>query len=178
MVFQFLRRLKRNTQPAEIYGTLVAQARSPEFYADWNVPDTMTGRFDMLVLHVFLFTHRIRDREPLRELGQDIFDIFFQDLDASLREVGIGDLTVPKRLKKMANSFYGQVQVYTEPMEGGQAKTLAEALERNVESGDSKIEYLKLSEYMIAQHDYLSGLEDDDFLRGKLSYVEAGEAAK
>ena len=63
-------------------------------------------------------------------------------------------------------------------MEGGQAKTLAEALERNVESGDSKIEYLKLSEYMIAQHDYLSGLEDDDFLRGKLSFVEAGEAAK
>jgi hypothetical protein len=101
-----------------LYEQIVAAARQPRFYAEWGVPDTPLGRFEMLSLHMFLFLHRARaGNEALSAIAQECVDAFFTDIDHSLRELGIGDMGVPKRMKKLARMFYGRAQSYTEALE-------------------------------------------------------------
>ncbi|WP_394891334.1 ubiquinol-cytochrome C chaperone family protein [Mesorhizobium sp. AaZ16] len=122
-----------------LYGEIVAAARQPVFYSDWNVPDTPLGRFEMLSLHMFLFQHRLRGEEGgSREIAQVLTDDFFTDLDHSLRELGIGDAGVPKRMKKLARMFYGRTKSYADALEAGDRPALAAALARNIrpEAGD------------------------------------------
>lgn len=83
------------------------------FYAQFQVPDTPLGRYEMLSLHIFLALHRMRgENRALADLAQEIADEFFKDVDHSLRELGIGDQGVPKRMKKLARMFYGRVAAY------------------------------------------------------------------
>ncbi len=85
------------------------KARLPAFYTDFGVPDTVEGRFDMLVLHLVLLLRRLgQETELRRSFGQDLFDAFCRDLDANLREMGVGDLAVPKRMQRFAEAFYGR----------------------------------------------------------------------
>ena len=85
-----------------LYGGIVAQSRHPYFYAVLSVPDTPEGRFEMLVLHTVLVCHRLKGgSEAERAMSQDVFDAFLADMDAAMREMGVGDLTVPKRMKKI-----------------------------------------------------------------------------
>ena len=94
-----------------LYGMIVAQARMPCFYREYAVADTVNGRFDLLVLH--LPRSSTAWREPaLRELGQALFDRFCRDMDDNLREMGVGDLTVPKEMRRIADAFYGRSQAY------------------------------------------------------------------
>jgi len=116
-----------------LYERIVAAARQPVFYSQWNVPDTPLGRFEMLSLHMFLFLHRCRgDETALRDLAQELTDDFFTDVDHSLRELGIGDMGVPKRMKKLAKMFYGRAHAYGEAIDAGDAAALSQALSRNV----------------------------------------------
>ena len=88
------------------------------FYSHWNVPDTPLGRFEMLSLHMFLFQHRLRGEDgAAREIAQVLIDEFFLDVDHSLRELGIGDVGVPKRMKKLAKMFYGRTAAYDDALE-------------------------------------------------------------
>ena len=98
---------------AAIYGAVVAQARAPALYARLGVPDSVTGRFEMVVLHTVLTIDRLkRDGERGGALGQHVFDDFCRDMDQSLRELGFGDMAVPKRMKKLGESFYGRAEAY------------------------------------------------------------------
>lgn len=116
-----------------LYGEIVAAARQRVFYSDWDVPDTPLGRFEMLSLHMLLFQHRMRGEQgPGKALAQVLIDEFFLDIDHSLRELGIGDVGVPKRMKKLAKMFYGRTAAYTESLDGNDAAALAAALARNV----------------------------------------------
>lgn len=115
-----------------LYREIVAAARQPVFYSAWNVPDTPLGRFEMLSLHVFLVLHRIRGEQVASEIGQELTDEFFRDVDHSLRELGIGDMGVPKRMKKLARMFYGRAASYGEALDGNDEGALAAALARNV----------------------------------------------
>jgi cytochrome b pre-mRNA-processing protein 3 len=122
-----------------LYGQIVAAARQEAFYSAWNVPDTPLGRFEMLSLHMFLFQHRLRgEGTASREVGQTLIDEFFRDVEHSLRELGIGDMGVPKRMKKLARMFYGRTAAYAEALERGDGAALSAALARNVrpDSGD------------------------------------------
>ena len=115
-----------------LYGTVVAQARRPEFYREHEVPDTLDGRFEMIGLHVFLVMNRLRSEgEPGREMSQALTDRFFDDLDRSLREMGAGDLGVGRRVKTMAKAFYGRIAAYQAAMATG-AAGLEGALARNL----------------------------------------------
>lgn len=117
-----------------LYAKAVAQARSPIFYAEREVPDTVDGRFDLLVLHVFLLMHRLgADGRETKRLNQALFDLMFADMDRSLREMGVSDMAVGKRVKDMAHAFYGRVDAY-EPALDDPAK-LEEALARNLYRG-------------------------------------------
>lgn len=117
-----------------LYGNIVAAARQPRFYAEWGVPDTPLGRYEMMSLHLFLLLRRLRDETgPARDVAQELTDEFFKDVEHSIRELGIGDAGVPKRMKKLARMFYGRVESYESAMNAGDRAALAAALARNVQ---------------------------------------------
>jgi cytochrome b pre-mRNA-processing protein 3 len=127
--------LFRRPKPAEavirqLYTEIVAQARQPAFYATGGVPDSLDGRFEMIALHCYLVLRRLRNAGPAAEdLAQGLVDTLFADMDASLREMGAGDLGIPKRIKSMAKGFFGRVAAYDVGLAGGD---LGEALRRNL----------------------------------------------
>src|SRR5215813_10775169 len=95
------------------YRRVVSQARQPEFFTDIGVPDTVDGRFELICLHAFLLLHSLKgERPPAPELGQRFFDVMFADFDRSLREMGTGDLSVGRQVKRMAQAFYGRIEAY------------------------------------------------------------------
>lgn len=116
-----------------LYAEIVAQARRPTFYEDFGVPDSLDGRFEMVALHTFLVLHRLKQEPGGRgtELGQAVFDTMFLDMDASLREMGAGDLGVGRRVKQMATGFYGRIAAYEAGLTD-RGSGLSEALRRNL----------------------------------------------
>ena len=138
------------TAAAAAYGAIVAQARAPGLYAALGVPDSVTGRFEMVVLHTVLVIDRLRkDGEAGAALGQLVFDDFCRDMDQSLRELGFGDMAVPKRMKKLGESFYGRAEAYGRTLadKGG----LAEAIARNVfPDSVASVGASRLADYAIA----------------------------
>ncbi|TKB85373.1 MAG: ubiquinol-cytochrome C chaperone, partial [Mesorhizobium sp.] len=116
-----------------LYAQIVAAARQTAFYSAWNVPDTPLGRFEMLSLHMFLFQHRLRgEGGAAAEVAQVLIDEFFMDVEHSLRELGIGDVGVPKRMRKLAKMFYGRTAAYDDALQRNDHDALAAALARNV----------------------------------------------
>jgi cytochrome b pre-mRNA-processing protein 3 len=120
-------------EPAELaYRRVVEQARQPGFFIDGGVPDTLDGRFELICLHAFLFLHRLKREQPqAAPLGQRFFDTMFGDFDRSLREMGTGDLSVGREIKRMAEAFYGRVAAYERGLAGDDG-VLREALARNL----------------------------------------------
>src|ERR1700686_992947 len=117
MIFRLFRRGPQARTIDALYGAIVAQARNPGFYLAFDVPDTAEGRFDMIVLHLALFSRRLGraegpDRAAIQALSQGVFDMFCRDMDHNLREMGVGDLTVPKKMQKLGEAFYGRLEVY------------------------------------------------------------------
>lgn len=114
-----------------IYGVIVAQSRQPAFYLDLGVPDTVEGRFDLLILHLWLSLRRMKALE-MAESSQQLFDYFCSDIDANLREMGVGDLTVPKTMKSVGEAFYGRVNAYDAAWDDPSGAALRVAIARNV----------------------------------------------
>ncbi|QRG09763.1 ubiquinol-cytochrome C chaperone [Xanthobacter dioxanivorans] len=116
-----------------LYGAIVAQSRRAEFYTDFGVPDTMEGRFELLLLHTVLVCHRLKDGTELeRALSQEVFDAFAADMDRTLREMGVGDLSVPKKMKKIGAAFYGRAAAYDSALAQAGGDALAQAVARNI----------------------------------------------
>jgi cytochrome b pre-mRNA-processing protein 3 len=116
-----------------LYDAAVAQARSPVFYAALHVPDTLDGRFELIVLHGFLIMHRLKSEPaPGPDLAQSLFDVMFADMDAALREMGAGDLGVGRRVKTMAKGFLGRVAAYESGLAEAAGPALEAALRRNL----------------------------------------------
>jgi cytochrome b pre-mRNA-processing protein 3 len=133
MIFRLFRRDPQAATIAALYGAIVAQARNPSFYLGFGVPDTAEGRFDMILLHLALFCRRLGgDPVTAGSLGQDVFDMFCRDMDHNLREMGVGDLSVPKKMQKMAEAFYGRLETYDRALAAAGEDDLAGALARNV----------------------------------------------
>jgi cytochrome b pre-mRNA-processing protein 3 len=122
MMFSMFRPRPSAVTIRALYGAIVAQARNPSFYQAYGVPDTTTGRFEMIVLHQALVLRRLtQDGEEGRRLGQGLFDAFCQDMDDNLREMGVGDLAVPKKMRRMAEAFYGRAAAYDAALAGAEA---------------------------------------------------------
>ena len=150
MKFPLFRRRARSDTISTLYGTIVAQARLTCFYREYGVPDTVNGRFDLLVLHLVLVLDRLADEPQLRELGQALFDHFCTDMDRNLREMGVGDLSVPKQMQRVGEAFYGRAQAYRAGLARDGEQALAEALERNIYGQDaaSRAAAARLAAYM------------------------------
>src|SRR5436190_14185992 len=114
------------------YRRVVDQARQPVFFAEYGVPDTLDGRFELMCLHAFLYLHRLKaDRPQASPFCQSFFDRMFADFDRSLREMGVGDLSVGKHVKRMVRAFYGRILSYEAGLDDDDS-ALAAALARNV----------------------------------------------
>jgi cytochrome b pre-mRNA-processing protein 3 len=147
-----------------IYGMIVTQAREPLFYRDLGVPDTVNGRFDLLVLHLWMVLRRLKLTEGGVDLSQALFDRFCEDMDGNLREMGVGDLTVPKRMQAFGEAFYGRVAAYDLALSAGQ-EPLAQALCKNILNGAEIEQARRLAAYAMAANAALDRL-DEAALRG------------
>ena len=151
-----LKRLFNRSQAPErrCYEAIVAAARHPAFYARWGVADTLDGRFDMIALHTYLVLDRLKGAEA--DFRQALVDEFFRDMDNSLRELGVGDLSVSKKVRKMAEVFYGRVAAYDAAL-AGEGDALVSAIGRNVFPDDPKAGGASLlAAYMRGQREHLA----------------------
>lgn len=176
MIVSLFRRSAQNANRAivdRLFERLVAAARQPVLYARWGVPDTPLGRYESLGLHLILFLRRTRKAGPgLEALAQDVLDEFFKDVDHSIRELGVGDAGVPKRMKKLARMFYGRMGPYWEAIDRDDREALAAALARNIASGvdAAPLDASALAGYMIATADALAAQDDAALLSGRIAF--------
>lgn len=173
MIFSLFPRNRQETSIRALYGAIVAQARTPFLYSGYDVPDTVNGRFDMIVLHLALFLDRAEaGTGPMRLLGQGVFDLFCREMDGHFREAGVSDLKVPKEMQHMAEAFYGRRSVYREALAAPGNAALEAALMRNVYPAqpDAKAGAVRLAAYVRAASESLSratGLE-----KGQLAWPD------
>jgi len=160
-------------QGAFIYNSIVEQARRPEFYASLDVPDTMDGRFDLIVLHAGLYLPRLKMVTPDgNRLSQAMFDQMFANLEFNLRELGVGDMGVPKRMKDMLQAFYGRVAAYDTALRSGDMPGLRAALHRNVYRGGNvdPARVDALATYVRAASESLKAAGDDVIVAGAFEW--------
>ena len=169
MIFSFFRRDVQSEAILSIYNKVVAQARLSCFYRDYTVADTVSGRFDLIVLHLALVLDRLAQDPALRTLGQGVFDRFCQDMDHNLREMGVGDLTVPK--ERMGEAFYGRQMAYLAALAlPDDGRALVETVERNIYGGSASAQAAaaRLAAYIrLTVHD-LKGQDPASLAAGEL----------
>jgi cytochrome b pre-mRNA-processing protein 3 len=154
--------VKKPDASQTLYAAIVAAARQPKFFADWAVPDTVDGRFDMIVLHML---QRLKHEAP--GVCQNLTDLFFKDMDRSLREMGVGDLSVGKKVRKMAEAFHGRLNAYAKAMEQGEP-AFSESLQRNVYGGAPEANANDLAQWVSAAATSLAAQDTAAILESKL----------
>lgn len=161
-----------------LYGAIVAQTRMPVFYTAYGVPDTVEGRFDFLVLHMHLVNERLAALgEAGVTLGQELLDLFFEDMDGSLREIGIGDLTVPKKMRTLAEAYLGRSALYGPAIAQNDESALAAAIARNVLSGADAGAGHALAGYAMEAARRLGTQPLEQFLGGAVEFPIPEQAA-
>lgn len=182
MIFGLFRKNKANhAVMVRQYDALNRAARSPAFFESMNVPDTVMGRFEMLSVVLILYFRRTSSAgEPVKAIAQEIVEAFFEDLDHSMRELGIGDNGVPKRMKKLAGMFYGRLDSYARAMDAGDLEALEAALRRNIhpENADTTLSMRRLADYMVEAENALKSVPESALADGdaKLPVPDREEA--
>ncbi len=177
MLFPFGRRRPSPTRALldRLHAEIVGAVRRPGFYLDYGVPDTFEGRFELLALHAGLVLRRLNAAEaPGPAVAQDLVDALFAALDADLREAGVGDITVPKRMKKLCEAFLGRSAAYDAALRGG-GDALATALSRNVyagRSGSGDADPRRMARYAAAAAAALGSAPLDLCLAGPLPFPD------
>ena len=169
----FKRKASRNSVRA-VYGAIVAAARHEKPYADWGVPDSVDGRYDMIILHTVLVLERLSTGgEPAQLFAQGLTDEVFADMDRSLREMGVGDISVGKKVRRMAEVFYGRAQAYRPLLQAGDQAGLAAALGRNVFAGVETGEGAEhLAAYALTTLVHLQERPIEPILSGQVEFPE------
>ena len=159
---------------AALYGAIVAQARDPRFYEAYRVPDTVLGRFDLIVLHLALVLRRLREHADMRALAQSVFDVFCRDMDHNLREMGISDQGVPRQMRRVGEAFYGRAQAYDAALREVGEGALAQALARNVyaEASVPQVAAAQLAAYVRQAVESLDRQGIQDLARGAVHFPE------
>jgi cytochrome b pre-mRNA-processing protein 3 len=172
------RRPSRDPTIGALYGMIVAQARSPSFYRDYGVPDTVAGRLDMIMLHLVLVLRRMRNSPEIeRAVGQQLFDLFCRDIDHNFREMGVGDLAVPKKMRGVAEAFYGRAGAYDAALDAGDEDALAAALARNVfDAPAATVGSRRLAAYMRDAVRRLTPQDSAALVRGEVTFPDPGAA--
>jgi cytochrome b pre-mRNA-processing protein 3 len=156
-----------------VYTAIVTAARRLALYETFGVADTIDGRFDMIVLHAFLVLERLKGGDDAAQsFAQELTDRIFTEMDRNLREMGVGDLSVGKRVRKLAEIFYGRVTAYQPALAAGEG-ALAEAFRRNIyPEGVERAALDGLVRYALAMRDGLSKLDPGRIAHGEFQFPE------
>lgn len=171
----------------DLYAFAVDLARQPFLYTDYKIPDTPEGRYELLVLHLFLILNRLK-KENLKEVMQEICDLMVADMDHSLRDLRLSDLKIARQFKKFVEGFYGRLVAYDDALNSLNPDDLQTALLRNVygQENDSNADsddvqgakdegyardLLPLATYMRTQYNHFSTLSLQHLIKGELNHV-------
>jgi cytochrome b pre-mRNA-processing protein 3 len=175
MIPFFARSRRRREEAERIYAAALRAARRPALYCGYGVPDTLDGRFEMIALHLYPVFHRFMHEpgdDP--ELARLVSESFVRDMDAAFREMGVGDLSVPKRMTTLYRSFAGRIAAYREASGKGRA-ALKAAIARNVfPDGPAEAHALALAVYLDTAVAALRSASTEDLRRGELPFPPIG----
>lgn len=180
---RFLKRLFGDSPSREAamrhYVAAVGAARHPFFYERLAVPDTVDGRFDLVVLHVWLLMERLRTiGEMCRPMQMMLQEALFADMDRSLREMGVGDLSVGRHVRDMASAWFGRLGAYDAAHVSDDPSALAEALVRNLWRGTAPdagaVE--TMVDYVRRQHRHLAAQDDQALCGGHVDFLAPDDA--
>jgi cytochrome b pre-mRNA-processing protein 3 len=164
----------------QLHGKIVAAARHPALYTELGAPDTLDGRFEMVALHAGLLMRRLTGAAGVgADLAQEVADCVFRHFDDGLRELGVGDTSVPKRMKKLAEAFYGRNKAYAAGLAEESDDLLTQALARNVYGAreiDAAPRARALARYVREISAALNGQHVADFARGEAFFPEPDSA--
>ena len=165
-------RLAGKTAADTLYGEIVSAARAPKFYRDWGVPDTVEGRFEMIALHLALALDRLSvEGEAGQALGRAVTEACIVDLDDNMREIGIGDLAVPRKIKKAAAALFDRHRDITAALAATDSVPLQAALQRDIGALPGAVQFnaRALANYSYEQRHALANVAREACLNGTLS---------
>ncbi|UUX50221.1 ubiquinol-cytochrome C chaperone family protein [Nisaea acidiphila] len=177
MFSRFFRRSASADAAAKAYDSIVEQSRHPDFYTRYGVADTLDGRFDLLVLHTSLVLIRLKGEEGESEaFAQALFDTLFTDMDQSLREIGVSDMSIGKKVKQMGRAFYGRLEAYEAGLsvaENEGTAVLSDALARNLfRSGEeAAADVGEMASYTLRQAAHLAAQDSVSIAHGQLTFA-------
>jgi cytochrome b pre-mRNA-processing protein 3 len=176
MIFHLFRRSPQNDSIARLYGAIVAQARLPHFYESVGVPDSVAGRFEMVVLHLVLVLRWLKSQgDPIHGMGQGLFDRFCQDMDDNLREMGVGDLAVPRQMRGIGGAFYGRQAAYEAALATRDDDALVATVARNIFGHEGKQHHcgaVQLANYLQTAWSNLGLQTADGVLRAGIKFPD------
>lgn len=150
MLRNLFRQRPDERQGDALYALAVEQARQPAFYTTLGVADRIDARFELYTLHVLILFLRLKqDGERGEVAAQKLFDVYISSLDHTLRELGVGDVSVGKKMRKLGEALYGRMAAYEPPLRAADAETLTQALARNVYAQDEAEHAAALAAYAL-----------------------------
>jgi len=180
MILTLFRPRSQDRSIRDLYGAIVAQARRAVFYRDYAVPDTVQGRFELIVLHMVLLLDRLGRHDGAgRAMGQQLFDRFCRDLDDNLREMGVGDLAVPKQMRRFGEAFYQRQAAYLAAFAAADACELEKAFLRNIFQGTKReAGAARLARYAREASAQVEAQEESALLRGEAVFPDPASIAE
>ena len=162
----------------DVYIATVKQARQPAFYDVWRVPDSAIGRFDVIALHCFLVLHRLKGEASAQRFSEAYCETLFDDMDRNLREMGVGDLSVGKKVRKLAEGFFGRAAAYEKAL-GGSDDDLCDALLRNLyaEDGPDRDTLVQLADYVRRSVVVLAAQDVTALMEGRVEFTSLIQGA-
>lgn len=160
-------------QGLELYQACLDSATNPMLYQAYGLPDSFTGRFDVLTLHLSMVTYRMKDMPEGEGIAQALFDVTFAACDQMLREMGIGDMGVPKHMKKMMTAFHGRMDAYFKAFDAGTQKAMADAVMRNIYAtapDATDAQGKKFAKAALSAMTDLRTQSDDDLAAGRVEF--------
>lgn len=166
MIFGLFRGTANRRLIDRLHAEIVAAARDPVLFTQYGIADDLDGRFEAIALHAALVLRRLNSFPPPGpQIAQDLADAVFRHFDVGLREMGVGDMSVPKRMKTLAEAFLGRADAYNRAL-GESRAALCAALSRNVYAGRREAD--RLARYVEALDGAFTGMTLAEFLQGPI----------
>ncbi len=173
MIFSLFRSRSTRVAARELYSEIITQARQPLFYEGFGVPDSVEGRFDLLALHSFLVMGRLKGADgsdsPGGHFANKLFSTMVEDLDSNLRELGVGDLTVGKKVRGLTEAFLGRAASYDAALKAGDSELMAQAVARNILGDEAHAKSrtaISLAAYVFAVNKALAEQKAERLMQG------------
>jgi cytochrome b pre-mRNA-processing protein 3 len=166
---RFFKSSPQRAAARRLYEAVVAQSREPRFYTLSGVPDTATGRFDLIALHGFLVMHRLKGADDGADLARAFSETLVEDIDRNLREMGTGDLSVGRKVKQLTQGFYGRMEAYEEGLAAGDP-VLQSALQRNLFGGEAAAGVSEMAVYLRREARHLADQPMESLAAGIVSF--------